>query len=348
MKNAAIRRLSYSSLLELHKCPRKFFLNRHVRESFNNVHLCYGKAFGTGIQEIMKGSSLQAAWFAAFMQWDLEEGTEAEIEKDKKSLWTALLMVSKFANEMWPSLQRSGWEMLWYKGKPSDELGFKFSFFDSFYLVGFIDAILINKRTGEIKVLEIKTTKYNSVPEAMYENSWQAIGYSVILDKLLESYSFQGNRELESSQAAGSEAVFSSYEVLYFILKSGQMDFEVLPFKKTKASKAVWLRNVVQDIERIQRYEEEKHFPMYGESCWDFASFKPCFYFQQCHMSLKGIFLKTEEEICEAIEAKAKKEDEDETYALHVSLDEIIENQIASLGGLSLGLVDAVNAVSLD
>lgn len=334
MKNAAVRRLSYSSLLELHKCPRKFYLNRHVRESFNNVHLSFGKAFGTGIQEVMKGSSLSAAWFAAFLAWDLEDsldepGTEIQIDKDKKSLWSALLMVDKFAKETWPALKNQGWEMLWYQGKPTDELGFKFSLFDGFYLVGFIDAILVNQRTGEIKILEVKTTKYNNVPEAMYENSWQAIGYSIILDKLLEAFKDgrEGTRE-EVSEISN----FSSYEVLYFVLKSTQLDFEILPFKKSKASKAVWLKNVIQDVERIQKYEEENHFPMYGESCWEFASFKPCFYFQQCHMSLKGIFLKTEEEICEAIEAKAAKENKDETYSVHVNLMEILENQIASLG----------------
>ena len=321
-KHAAIRRLSYSSLLELHKCPRKFFLNRHVRQEEKSIHLSFGSAFGSGIQEVMKGSSLEMAWFKAFLAWDID--TEEEIEKDKKSLWTAVLMIRKFAEEVWPSMRNKGWELLFYKGKPTDELGFKINFFDDFYLLGFIDAVLINKRTGEIKVFECKTTKYNTVSEALYANSWQAIGYSVVLDKLLT-----GNLEMQGQ-------AYSSYEVLYFVLKSTALDFEIFPFKKTRSKKAVWLQNIVGDIERIQKYEEEDNFPMYGESCWDYAAFRPCFYYGSCHMSLRGLFLKTAEQLGQVVVDKQEKEEAEGKYAVVVSLAEIIDNQLEAAKELSL------------
>lgn len=314
-KDKAIRRLSYSSLLSLHKCPRFFYLDRHdlAREE-KSVHLAYGKAFGTGIQEIMKGSGIEKATLAAFLAWDLD--TEEELEKDKKSLWFAILMIRKFAEEVWPSFQQQGWELLWYKNKPSDEFGYKMHFFDDFYMIGFIDAILYNPRTTEIKVLEIKTTKYSNVSEALYANSWQAIGYGIILDKLSKLKDFP--------------ASFASYQVLYLVLKSTALEIELLPFEKDKVQKAIWLRDISIDIDRIKGYEQQGHWPMYGESCFNYASYKPCKYFTICHMSLRGIFLKTGEQFNEAILEKEQKEKEKGIIALEVSLEEIIENQLES------------------
>ena len=314
-KDLAIRRLSYSSLLTMHKCPKLFYLERHdFGEREESVHLAYGKAFGTGIQEVMKGSSLQQAWLAAFLAWDI--GTEEEMDKDKKSLWFALLMVSKFAEEYWPMFASQGWKLLSIGGKASDEYGYKLHFLDGFYMIGFIDAILYNELTGEIKVLEIKTTKYNNPSEALYANSWQAIGYGIILDKLAVLLA-----DLDITN-------YSSYEVLYMVLKSNSMEIELMPFKKTKVQKAIWLKDITLDIERIGSYEASGHWPKYGESCFNYASYKPCKFFGVCHMSLKGIFLKDIAALNETVLAKEAKEMERGTISMEVSLDEIINNQL--------------------
>jgi hypothetical protein len=314
-KDLAIRRLSYSSLLTLHRCPKLFCLERHdFGEREESVHLAYGKAFGTGIQEVMKGSSLQQAWLAAFLAWDI--GTEEEMDKDKKSLWFALLMVSKFAEEYWPMFASQGWKLLAVNGKSSDEYGYKLHFLDGFYMIGFIDAILYNELTGEIKVLEIKTTKYNNPSEALYANSWQAIGYGIILDKLAVLLA-----DLDITN-------YSSYEVLYMVLKSNSMEIELMPFKKTKVQKAIWLKDITLDIERIGSYEASGHWPKYGESCFNYASYKPCKFFGVCHMSLKGIFLKDIAALNETVLAKEAKEAEGGTISMEVSLDEIINNQL--------------------
>jgi hypothetical protein len=315
MKDLAIRRLSYSAILALHKCPRYFFLSRHnFGDKEESVHLAYGKAFGTGIQEIMKGSSLEKAWFAAFMAWDIN--TEEELEKDKKSLWFALLMVSKFANETWPAFKQQGWQLLFFKEKASDEFGYKLNMQDGFYIIGFIDAVLYNPATSEIKVLEIKTTKYSQVSDALYANSQQALGYGVILDKLLASL---------------EEASHQSYEVLYLVMKSNALEIELLPFKKNRVQKATWLRDVSLDIQRIQGYEEEGYWPKHGESCFNYAAYKPCEYFGVCDMSLKGIFLKNVEQLNEVVAAKEAKEEANEVVSLNVSLNEIIESQLAGV-----------------
>lgn len=317
MSDLAIRRLSYSSLLTLHKCPRRFYLERHdLGDREESVHLSYGKAFGTGIQEVMKGSSMQDAIFAAFLAWTLD--TEEEIEKDKKSLWFAIIMIQKFAEEHWPVFQAAGWELLLInKGtdeeKATDEYGFKVNFFDGFYLIGFIDAVLYNKHSHEIKVLEIKTTKYSNVSEALYANSWQALGYNVILDSLAKELGLN---------------VISGYEVLYLVLKSSALEIEVFPFQKSSSKKAIWLKDITLDIERIKGYEEDDHWPMYGESCYDYAAFKPCKYFTICHMSLRGIFLKTVEQINEEIEKKEIKEEEQSLISTNISIEEIISTQL--------------------
>ena len=313
MKHLALRRLSYSSLLTFHKCPRLFYLERHeLNKDIKSIHLSYGKAIGSGMQEVMKGSSLQDAWFAAFLAWDID--IEEEEEKSKKSLWFALLMTTKFAEEIWPHMQRLGWELYYHDEQATDEFSWKIHFFDDFHLVGFIDAILINKRTNEIKVMEIKTTKYKSVDEALYANSWQGLGYSVILDALGEQ-----------------EDLFASFEVLYEVVKSTDMSFESLPFKKDRGSKAIWLKDITNNIEQIQRYEEEDYWPQHGEACWDYAAYRSCRFFGACHMSLKGLFLKDAEVFNKLAAAKVTKETEAGTYKLEMALNSIIENQLRGL-----------------
>lgn len=288
------KRLSYSSILTFHKCPRKFYLERHqTSRDEKSIHLAYGSSMGVGMQEVMKNSSYETVIFAAFLAWDLD--LEEEDVKGKKSFWDAIHAINQFASEFWPSMQRSGWQLLHLNDKATDEFGFKINLPDGFYLLGYLDGILFNKNNNEVRVLETKTTKYTNVHEALYSNSWQGIGYSIVLDELV---------------ASGKLESFSSLEVLYLVLKSTAKEFELFPFKKPPSVKAGWLYNMHREVQAIKACEDEDYWPKYGESCWDYASFKPCQFYGVCDMHPKHLFLKDEEAFNEVALAKEKEANE--------------------------------------
>jgi hypothetical protein len=266
-------------------------LERHEpSKDEKSIHLAYGSSVGVGLQEVMKSSSIEKAFYLAFLAWDID--TEEEDIKGKKSLWHALLNIQSFAEEFWPGIQRTGWEMLHLDGIATDEFAWKINMSHGFYLIGYIDAILRNRRNNEVRVLEAKTTKYNNVHESLYSNSWQGVGYSIVLDELA------ANGKLDD---------FPSLEVLYLVLKSAAQEYELLPFKKPPSVKAGWLYNMHREIDAIKACEDENYWPKYGESCWEYASFKPCKYYGTCDMSPEHLFLRTVEQFNEsAIEKEAK------------------------------------------
>jgi len=74
------------------------------------------------------------------------------------------------------------YELVYVDGKPAVELGFRVFCLNEFKVRGFIDLVLRDKRDGKLLVFELKTTRFTNVHPAMYKNSGQALGYSLILD----------------------------------------------------------------------------------------------------------------------------------------------------------------------
>lgn len=227
----------------------------------------------------MEGGTIQQAVWEAFLAWSVD--LLEEKPKDKKSFWYVITMLEKLEAVKDQYFFNKGWELAYFNGEPAIELGARIEFYDGFYYLIFIDLVLVNKTTGELKVLELKTTKYNDPNEALYANSWQGILYSIFLDAIAEQYGI---------------GAYSSYEVLYFIASSAALDFIPMPFKKSRLQKARALQYIFQDIERIKSYEESD-FPMYGESCFNYASYQPCPKFGICQMSIENIVLKTPEQL---------------------------------------------------
>jgi len=299
--------------MDLHKCPRRFVLGRLRAEKETNIHFAYGGSFGVGLQALMSGETLEIAIWEAFLAWPKDFDLMEEKLKDKKSFWYVITMLEKFNSVKDQMFLDRGWEVATFNGKPAAELGARIEFGDGFYYLLFIDLVLINRFTNELKVFELKTTKYDQPSEALYANSWQAILYSIFLDAIAKEYSIEA---------------FSSYEVLYFIAKSSKLDFEPMPFKKTSLQKAKALQYIFQDITRIQSYEEAgSDFPMYGESCFEFSSFKPCQFFGTCHMSLPTLSLKSPEEL-EIWEGDRDEEKEAARISFTLHALDLIEGQL--------------------
>lgn len=303
-----LKLLSYSSGVTLHRCPRKYELYKLLGKraaddgSSGQEHLTFGDAVGIAIQEMLTHGDKNKATFAVFMAWKSSIDDDAG-ERDKKTFWHALYAIDKFDLLLKTVLAK--YELIAINGRPATEVGFSLALGDGYFYRGFIDAVLRHKVTGEIVVLENKTTKFKNLHEAMYKNSGQGLGYSLVLDVL--------THEFEVAET-------SSYKVIYCAYKSTALEFEVFNFTKSHTQRALWIKNMLHDVRLIEDFAIDNYFPGYGESCYDF--FRPCEYLDLCNLS-------TERLIGGTIEAHPAKEDDASKYDYHFDLEQVIESQLA-------------------
>jgi hypothetical protein len=293
-----IRQLSYSSLLTLHSCPRKFQLYRlrttyRTEESLKStITFAYGHIVGEAIQLALTGASEDEIIWKMYLGWHTDLLNVDE--KLKKSFWTAVLALQKFLQ-----LRNQGflndYELVYHNGSPACELSFVVNFPGGFRLRGFVDAVLRHKDTGEILVLELKTTGAAAINPATYKNSAQAIGYSIVLDSLFPE--------------------LSSYTVLYLVYQTKSREYTPIPFMKTFLQRALWIRELLLDIEQIERYEAAEVYPMRGESCVSFG--RECEYFNTCQLSTQYLT------------KPCTPEEEDKTdYQVVLSLEDLLDSQL--------------------
>jgi len=291
-----LRRLSYSGRTTLHRCPRKFQLQKIAKTPYepeDNVTLAFGTVVGLGIQSSLEDKSIQQIVIDMLLAWNLED-LFAEEEKSKKSFFTAIFAVQSFQAIRDSALAE--YELAYFNGKPAVELSFRISLPDGFTYRGFVDVVLRHRTTGKLLVLEVKTTGMNYVSEATYKNSSQAIGYSIVLDAI-----------------APHE---SEYEVWYLVYMTKSQAYEIFPFRKHYSDRAFWIQELMMDVTRIQSYETESRYPSYGESCNDYM--RPCEFFSNCQMSTSLLELPYNEE------TMAEKTE----YMLELSLLDIIQAQL--------------------
>lgn len=293
-----IRQLSYSGILNLHSCPRKYQLNR-LRTTYrteelikSTVTFAFGHVVGDGIAKILEGVPLDQVIWNTFLGWH----TDLANSDDKlgKNLFTAI-----FALQRLVAMRDAGflkeYELVYYNGKPATELSFVINFPDGFRLRGFVDAVLRHVNTGKIIVLECKTTGNVTLNPATYKNSAQAIGYSIVLDVIYPE--------------------LSSYEVLYLVYQTKSKEYTPIPFEKTYLQRALWIRELLLDIETIKMYEEAEVYPMRGESCFTF--FRECEYFNTCQLSTKYLT------------KPCTVEERDQTeYQIQLSLEQLLDTQL--------------------
>lgn len=296
--------LSYSGLLNAHSCPRKYQLSRlnatkDQEESFeSSITFSFGHVVGEGIALAFEGKTEQEIIWAMYLRW--KPDLFAENPKQQKSFWFAVAAVQRLL-----SMREYGyleeWELVYYEGKPAVELGFAIELPNNYRYRGFVDAVLRNKLTGAIMVLECKTSSATNLNPAQYKNSAQAIGYSIVLDHIFPA--------------------LSSYEVLYLVYVTKTKDYEQLPFSKSYLQRALWLQELLLDVEILGLYESSGVYPMRGESC--FTYFRECEYLQTCTLSTE---LLTKPETAEDVELRLQKEKE---YTIVVDFKDLIRSQLS-------------------
>jgi hypothetical protein len=294
-----IRQLSYSSLLTLHSCPRKFQLyklrtTQRAEESIKStITFAYGHIVGEAIQLAFNNCGTEKIIWKMFLGWHTD--LFAADEKLNKSFFGAVIAIKRFI-AMREAGFLSDYELVNYNGKPAAELSFCINFPDGFRFRGHVDAVLRNRLTEEIIVLECKTTGAATTNTAQFKNSAQAIGYSVVLDAIFPN--------------------LSSYTVLYLIYNTKQGEYSAIPFTKSFLQRALWIRELLLDIDTIKMYEDSGIYPMRGESCYSF--FRECEYINSCSLST-------------ALLTKSCTPEEEDTmnYQINLSLADLLESQLS-------------------
>ena len=290
-------RLSYSSSLDFHACPRYFQLSKlqaeRVVDPRASITFSYGHAMGEGIQNYLIHRDLKKAIFAAFMAWEVDY--DAVDEKRAKSMAGAIAGLMEFEGLCNLGLLED-YEVAYFNGKPASELSFTIQFEHTTYR-GYVDLVLRNIRTGEYLILELKTSSANYINHLQYKNSAQALGYSVILDKI----------------APG----ITSYSVLYLVQLTKLGRFETFEFPKNH-QRALWIKDRLWDeqvlIGMIQTFGNYGIWPMNGESCTRFGS--TCQFMDSCH-------IKTEHQMAKLRENQLT---EDKEYDFQFTVSELLEN----------------------
>lgn len=304
-----IRQLSYSSLLTLHSCPRKYELYKKrataaAESETSTITFAFGHIVGEAIQlALTPGISEDQIIWKMFLTWHAD--LFASDEKACKSFWDGVVALKRFM-----SLREAGlladYELVYFQGKPACELSFCINFPDGFRYRGHVDAVLTHKISREVLVLECKTTKTKSLNPNTYKNSAQAIGYSIILDSIFPE--------------------LSSYHVLYLVYQTISREFTQIPFRKTYLQRALWIRELLLDIEKIKMYEEAQIYPMHGESCVTYSVetekeskvwIGDCEYINTCTLSNEHITMK----------CTAEMEDKTE-YQVNLTLADLLNTQL--------------------
>lgn len=302
-----LKLLSHSSRGLLHKCPRKYQLYRlsaetvaleESKEAEQQVTFAYGHAVGIGLQSTLEGKSLDQVILDCYLGWDTD--LLDKNDRQMKSFWLALFAAERFYDMYHNEGFLADYELVYYQGRPAIELSFQVLLPGGFTYRGFLDGVLKHKVTGEILVLEAKTSsgKANS---ATYKNSGQALGYSVILDELFPA--------------------LSSYTVLYLVYESKSFAYVELPFKKSLLQRALWLQELLIDCKTVELYESYGSYPMHGEACYDF--FRDCEYLSLCTLETKNLTKPLTQQLLDKVAADCA------TYEFTVPFERLVERQLA-------------------
>lgn len=299
-----ILNLSYSGLLTLHSCPRRFELEKLAATSDVTEHIddtitySYGHVVGLGIQMLLERRSWEDIMFACAMQWTAP--LWASNPKQNKSFAQAMFALEKF-RAMQNQGYLDGFSLVHYNSKPACELSFLIDLPGGYKYRGFVDAVLQHDETGKVVVLECKTSSATNLNPAQYRNSAQAIGYSIVLDAIFPD--------------------LSSYEVLYLVYSTKELEYTQYSFTKSYVQRARWIQELVLDTRTIDMYSEAGIFPMRGESCFDY--YRECKYLGLCQMDNERL---TKPLTQDEFVAFSKRNEE---YQIVISLDDLIHAQLA-------------------
>lgn len=291
-------RLSFSTLDLIHSCERLFQLEKLLANGSRDdtEHTVFGTAFGVGVASYLQNQDRDRALFEAWLAYYPVE------ESDKKDQWRCQIALMRSFDALDSLLEE--YELVYFEDKPACELSFRLNIDEDFYYVGYIDAVLQHRITGKYMVFEVKHTGLllNDL-KPLYKHSGQALGYSIVLDKIV-------GKEL------------SSYGVLYFVAQL-QKDYNevkpiVLPFNKTLLDRLNWFIVLGLDVQHLHSMKGLGIYPRRHTACLRFN--KVCKHFGTCHLHSMDRYKEAEADLIE--------------YQFVYSLDDVVNDHLSRIAKL--------------
>lgn len=258
---------TYSTAEVFHACPRKYELKKMQAahggsERVNSTTFAFGHAVGAGVATFDATQDLRRAIFDAFIAWDMD------LFADER----------KQGRRHGKSFHEAVWALYVYKTFCEEEtdlgeydvVGIEHTvavdFEDGHFFSGHVDELLKHKATGRVRVKENKTTGFSNIDPALYSNSDQALGYSVVVENF----------------------GVSEYEVMYVVYSSTEQKWTQFNFVKPTYKRAEWIQDQLLINQQIDHYSELKFFPKRGGACFDYM--RRCEYYETCDISSKSAF----------------------------------------------------------
>lgn len=265
-------RLSTSNLDVLLRCDREFQIDELLvggqpAESTSAI-FTFGHSWGEGIMEYLVTQDLDAAIYHAWRSYwpHLEDESSGRLEE---YCFHAL----KNAKEKLDMILRD-WKVATFNGKPARELGFHLDINERFYFQSMMDGVLEHRREGHFAVLENKhTMSWLEDITPLYKNAFQALMYSVVLDKI-------------ANQLLGAYNLH--YFVGQFVLKEfPKVRIHHFPWRKTILDRLNLFLSLGMDVQRLQMMLDMNLFPMRGKSCLRYN--RTCPHFGTCQLRSNDI-----------------------------------------------------------
>lgn len=258
---------TFSTSENFHRCPRKYALSKMQAASGDNPRLntttfAFGHSVGAGVAKYDQTQDLREAIWAAFLAWDMDLFSDERKQgrKNGKSFHEAIWALYVYKTFVEEETDLADYEVVGAEQTVAIDFG------DGHFFSGHIDELLRNKFTGAYRVKENKTTGLSNIDPALYSNSDQGLGYSVVID---------------SFGAA-------DYEVMYTIYSSTEQRWATFSFVKQTYKKAEWIQDQLLINQQIDHYSELKFFPKRGGAC--FSYMRRCEYYETCDTSFKSLF----------------------------------------------------------
>lgn len=272
--------LSYSSMNTFLSCPKKFIYQKCSElqtEKRNSAASLIGTSIHESFQYYLITKNSTNAIKLLMMKYPIKLKKAMSGKYHFLAAYKILVSLIKWYEE-------SGLDLLYINDKPAVEFmvqtqyeieGAKF--LKLLNWLGFIDAIFIDKNTGELIICDIKTSSTTSTPEEdniKYSLSPQTVEYVTNVLNLL------GYSQEEAKQ------VISSVKVLYLVCHFNNYQYEVSPIYFNKDESCVTnLENGIKQLVNTIEYCKDDSSKYYSSgNCVSFA--QVCPFFELCSQGI--------------------------------------------------------------
>ena len=299
---------SYSTFGGLQSCDRKFAIKKMELadagvdiKPMENVDFAFGKAVETGVHCVFLRKSPEETFIEMFTSWDIPLYAEHPKGYAKRFV-DATIAIDKLRYVLSIGHLFEGWEVAYFNDKAAIELAMVIDCENGYFYCGHADMILYNPTEHRYRVLEIKTTARKQLDEAMYKNSDQATGYSIMLDSI-----------------AQDQEETATFEVFYLVWNTANDNWTLFEFTKTRSQRAGWINTILLDFQRIELQRKFGFWPKRGTACLEYG--RRCEYYTCCDLELSYFNSRGEFDIV------TPEEIEEHQFDFHFKLSNIIATQ---------------------